>query len=549
MGTGCVHDGADISSEPVVDEPQAWFREVAVERGIIFLLESGARDQYLLPEIITGGAALFDMEGDGDLDAYLVQAGNLSDSTQRTGNRLFTNNGSGFFTDVTANSGAGHSGYGMGVSAGDFDGDGWTDLFVSNYGPNLLLKNMGGVRFDDVSVAKRVSDESWGASSAFFDMDLDGDLDLFVANYLDWSLEADKDCVSSLGESDYCGPVNYQTPMADLLYRNDGKGGFDEVSKEAGLHAAYGPGLGVVCADFDEDGYPDVFVANDGASNQLWMNKRDGTFADQAVLRGCAVDDSGSPKACMGVNVVDLDDNGTLDLHVVNLETETDSYYRNEGSYFSDVTTTTGLATHSVLFTRFGTGILDFNNDGWLDLYYANGRAYKNNPKRYSDDPFAEPNALFRGLSGPRFEEVLPRGGTETLLATTSRGAAFGDVNNDGAVDVLVANRDAPAFLLLNQAPHRGNWIMFWVLTRAGSPAEGARVTMRLDSTEKMREVRSAYSYLSANDPRVHIGLGEKTRVNDVVVRWSDGMRENFGDFDTNRIVQLKRGKGFTVLP
>ena len=251
----------------------------------------------------------------------------------------------------------------------------------------------------------------------------------------------------------------------------------------------------------------------------------------------------------MGVNVVDIDDNGTLDLHVVNLETETDSFYRNEGAFFTDVTTTTGLAIRSALFTRFGTGILDFDNDGWLDLYSANGRVFKNNPKRYSDDPFAEPNILFRGSPGPRFEEVLPRGGTAELLVATSRGAAFGDVDNDGGVDVLVINRDASAYLLHNRASSRGNWLMFWVVNRAGSPAEGARVTMRVGSTRKIREVRSAYSYLVANDPRVHIGLGDLSKVADVEVRWSGGETEGFGDFAGNQIVYLRRGAGSPTIP
>ncbi len=493
---------------------------------------------------MTGGTALFDMDNDGDLDAYLVQAGSLEDSTRLTGNRLFSNNGSGFFTDATKGSGSGHRGYGMGAGTGDFDGDGLTDLFVSNFGSNLLLKNKGDGVFADVSMPAGVDDNQWGTSSTFFDMDRDGDLDLYVANYLDWSVETDQECVSSLGEPDYCAPVNFKAPVADLIYRNDGEGRFEDMSQRAGLHESFGAGLGVVSADFDEDGRFDIFVANDGSANQLWMNQGDGTFADHAVLRGCAVDDTGGPKACMGVNVVDIDDNGTLDLHVVNLETETDSFYRNEGAFFTDVTTTTGLAIRSALFTRFGTGILDFDNDGWLDLYSANGRVFKNNPKRYSDDPFAEPNILFRGSPGPRFEEVLPRGGTAELLVATSRGAAFGDVDNDGGVDVLVINRDASAYLLHNRASSRGNWLMFWVVNRAGSPAQGARVTMRVGSTRKIREVRSAYSYLAANDPRIHIGLGDLSKVADVEVRWSDGIRESFGKFEANRIYWLRRGGG-----
>ena len=525
-----------------------WFADVATERGIRFAFDSGHRDRHYLPEIMAGGAALFDMDNDGDLDAYMVQAGNLDDPTdQRPGNQLFRNNGEGFFVNATPGSGSDDRGYGMGVCVGDYDADGDADLYVTNVGPNVLLQNLGEGRFSDLSRAAAVDDPEWGTGAVFLDFDIDGDLDLFVVNYLHWTVESDKECVTVLGEPDYCGPTNYNTPLPDALFRNNGNGTFADVRTEAGLAAAYGNGLGVISGDFDDDGWTDIFVANDATKNQLWMNQLNGTFIDEAVLRGCAVDDSAGPKSCMGVNAVDIDDNGTLDLHVVNMETQTDSFYRNQGEYFSDVTATTGLALGTPIFTRFGTGILDLDNDGWLDLYSVAGRIFMNNPKLYSSDPFAEPNILFRGQPGARFEQVLPQGGTEELLVGTSRAAAFGDVDNDGGMDVLVVNRDAPALFLRNIVEDRGNWLILQVVESTGSAAEGARVVFQMGSQRKRRDVRTAYSYLSANDPRIHIGLGAEARVSEVEVRWTDGEVELYGEYEANQIVHLARGKGLSA--
>ncbi len=529
------------------NEVGPWFEEAARERGIDFVHESGHREHYLMPEIMAGGAALFDMDGDGDLDAYLVQGGSLEGGPQYF-NQLYRNKGAGRFENVTAESGSGDGGYGMGVAVGDYDGDGDTDLYVTNVGANALLQNDGLGRFTDVTGQARVGDRSWGAGAAFLDYDGDGDLDLFAANYIDWSLETRKECANSLGGPDYCSPQDYKAPVRDLLYRNNGDGTFTDVSLAAGLDAAFGNGLGVVCGDFDGDGRTDIFVANDSVMNQLWMNRGDGTFVDQALLRGCALDDSGIAKAGMGVSAVDVDDNSTLDLLVVNLESETDSFYRNQGTYFTDATAAVGLAWGTHLYTRFGVGLLDFDNDGHLDLYAANGRIDRGSSTRTAADPFAEPNLLFGGRPNGRFEEVLPRGGTSELLVATSRAAAFGDVDDDGGVDVLVVNRDAPAHLLLNVVAARGEWIAFRVLNEHGSAALGAVVTFGVGDAGKTREIRTAYSYLAANDPRVHAGLGAAAGAADVVVRWPAGSRERFGSFVGGRTVTLRQGTGAAVV-
>jgi hypothetical protein len=520
-----------------------WFEEVASQRGLRFVYASGHADRHYLPEIMGGGAALFDMDNDGDLDAYLVQAGDLLDpSGNRPGNRLFRNRGDGSFEDATDGSGAGVRGYGMGVTAGDYDNDGDTDLYVTNLGPNVLLRNDGGGRFTDVSAAAGVADARWSTSAAFLDYDADGDLDLFVVNYINWSPAGELDCYSLTGVSDYCAPKNYNAPSPDTLYRNDGDGVFTDVSVGAGLRAAFGNGLGIAPGDFDGDGRLDVFVANDGMPNQLWLNRGQGRFEDAALVRGCAVDLDGRAKAGMGVHATDVDDDSDLDLLVVNLDGESDSFFRNNGAYFADDTAAVGLRVPSRPFTRFGMALLDFDNDGRLDLYEANGRVGRQS-EQYSSDVFAEPNLLLRGTTTGRFEEVSPRGGTDTTLIATSRAAAFGDIDNDGGLDIVVVNRDAPAYLLRNTV-RRGHWMAFRVVDEHGRDALGASVTLSVGARRIRRDVSAAFSYLASNDPRVHVGLGSETRVAEVKVRWLDGSVESFGEFDADRLVVLRRGAG-----
>ena len=527
----------------------AWFEEVAMERGIDFRFKSGHREHFFMPEIMAGGAALLDMDNDGDLDAYLVQGGDLNDERGATPyNQLYRNLGAGQFENATAGSGADDRGYGMGVAAGDYDSDGDTDLFVTNVGPNVLLRSTGAGQFDEVTAAAGVGDGAWSASAAFVDYDRDGDLDLYATRYMNWSKEMEKDCRNPVGELDYCYPPIYEAQEPDLLYQNNGDGTFTDVSLAAGLHAAYGYGLGVVCGDFDGDGWTDIFVANDGSKNQLWVNQGDGTFVDQAQLRGCALDESGRAKAGMGVSAIDIDDDGTLDLLVVNLRQQTDSFFRNQGEYFTDATASVGLVWDRGAFARFGVGIHDFDNDSLLDLYAANGSIGRvTNYVQYAADPFAEPNLLFRGRPGTRFEEVLPRGGVGKPLIATSRAAAFGDVDDDGGVDVLIVNRDARAYLLHNVVKDRGNWVTMRILNQHGSDALGAVVTFDVAGVRKTREVRSAYSYQAANDPRIHVGLGAANTISRVIVRWPRGHRESFGAFSWGEQITLQWGRGVEI--
>ncbi|MCZ6709677.1 MAG: CRTAC1 family protein [Gammaproteobacteria bacterium] len=540
-------------SAPPDEEPaqtlngDPWFEERSQQAGLDFTQRSGQRGQFLFPEITCGGAALFDMDADADLDVYFVQSGRFADDpADRPPNQLFRNRGDGTFEEVTDGSGADDRGYGMGVATGDYDNDGDVDLYITNVGPNVLLRNDGKGRFADVTGHAGVGHPGWGTSAVFLDYDADGDLDLFVVNYIYWSINVERDCFTPAGMRDYCDPKVYEAPAEDVLYRNNGDGTFTDVSAEAGITTAYGNGLGVVSGDFNGDHLVDVFVANDGMLNQLWINQGNGHFHDGAMLSGCALDQNGIAKAGMGVAANDVDDDSDLDLLVVNLYNESDSFYRNAGEYFVDDTATVGLGTVTRTFTRFGTALLDLDNDGRLDIYEANGRV-RGQSSLHSDDPFAEPNMLLYGTASGGFEEVRPRGGTASPLVATSRAAAFGDIDNDGGIDILVVNRDGPAHLLRNIVDRRGLWIMFRVLDEHARDALGATVTLQVGERTITRDVRTAYSYLAANDPRIHVGLGDHTGAEDVTVRWVNGPVERFGRYDADQVVTLRHGSGMRV--
>ncbi len=536
-------------TESIPDQPAgpAWFEECAAQSGIDFLHQSGHVTDLNFPEIMSTGIALFDMDRDGDLDLYLVQGGHWSkkegarDAVQ--GNQLYENDGQGGFKNVTAGSGADDKGYGMGVSTGDYDGDGDVDLYVSNLNENVLLQNDGTGHFTDVTEAAGVGLAIWSASTAFVDYDRDGDLDLFVSNYIYWDEDSELPCQDPPRGLTYCSPKSYDAPTPDVLYRNDGDGTFTDVSLEVGLRSSRGNGLGVLCADFDGDGLQEIFVANDGTPNKLWVVGADGKLTEKGLLKGCAVDDQGHAKAGMGVSAADLDFDGDEDLLVVNLKGEADSLYRNDGGRFSDRTPRAGLAHISSKRTRFGVVLRDFDHDGAIDLYQANGHV--THPiKPSKGDPFADHNNLIRGLPKMRFEAVSPQGGVASPLIATSRAAAFGDIDNDGDLDLVVHNRDLGAHLLRNIAPKNGNWIQVRLEETSGAPAIGATLSAKADDRTMHRQVRTAESYCAASDPRIHFGLGQCKSLTSIQVTWSDGQVEFFGELVSDKIHTLRRGEG-----
>jgi len=418
---------------------------------------------------------------------------------------------------------------------------------VTNLGTNILYRNNGDGTFTDVTQEAGVGNVSWGTSAAFFDYDGDGLLDLVIANYLNWSPDHEMDCYSRGGVPDYCSPMNYKSPAMDTLYHNKGDGTFENVTISAGLDKAFGNGLGVVCADFNHDGRWDIFIANDAMPNQLWMNQGNGKFVDEAIIRGCAVNRMGIAEAGMGVAVVDIYQRGWLDLFVTHLEAEGNRLWINSDGYFTDIVTPKGPGAPSLPFTGFGVAFADFDNDGNLDVYVANGKVKHGQREFDSKDPYAEPNTLLRGLGKGDFEEVMPQGGVVKPLIATSRGLAIGDFDNDGGIDIVVINRDGPVHLLRNLVGASGRWITFNVMTRRGTDAIGADVRIEADGKTYWRHVNPNEGYCSSNDPRVHCGLGPAERVSRVTVRWQNGMEEWFGPYQAGRFYELREGAGRRV--
>jgi hypothetical protein len=539
-----VLSGCRTSRESSVDQgPPAWFEDVTDSSGINFVHVRG-QTRYWLPEITGSGGAWIDYDRDGDLDLYLVQSGDLAAPVdQQPGNVLYQNLGNGKFTDVTRRAGVGDRGYGMGAAVADYDGDGFDDLYVTNVGPNVLFRNNGNGTFQDVTESAGVGHTGWSTSAAFFDYDRDGDLDLFVTNYIHWSPATDLECYTSDNRRDYCTPESYHAPLGDVLYRNRGDGTFEDVSTAAGLRTADGNGFGIAIADFNQDGRLDIYVANDGNPNQLWIQTPDGRFGDQGFATGCAVDAVGAAEAGMGVSAVDIENDGDLDLFVTNLVKETNTLYLNEEGLFRDATAIAGLAASSLPFTGFGLGFADFDHDQELDLYIANGRVSLAQAPIASEDPFAEPDSVMRGVGGGRFEEVRPPGGTRPTLNENSRAALFGDYDADGDVDVLVTNNGGRARLLENRVASRGNWIRFNVLASDGREATGAAVRIETAGKVQWRLVGRTFSYLASNDPVIHFGLGEATSADRVLVRWPNGTEQPFGSFAAGKTHTLSQSE------
>jgi hypothetical protein len=547
---GCSKSPAPLANQtPVVGSPtngEPWFEEIAAQAGVNFRFSTGHQPgRYYMPEVKGGGLGLLDYDKDGYLDIFCVQAGAIDPAvTNRPVHKLFRNLGNLKFQDVTDQAGIIDNGsYGVGCACGDYNNDGFPDIYVTALGTNVLYRNNGNGTFTDVTQAAGADHAGWGASSAFFDYDGDGNLDLIIANYIKWSREAEVECYSRAGQRDYCSPLNYKAPSMATLYHNRGNGTFEDVSLAAGLDKAYGYGLGVVCADFNQDGRPDIYMANDATPNQLWINQGNGHFTDEALTRGCAVNSFGMAEAGMGIAVADLFDRGQFDLFITHLVGEGNRLFVNSNGYFTDFITPKGPGAPSLPYTGFGDAFEDFDNDGYLDLFIANGRVKRGQVDLDPNDPYAEPNNLLRGLGDGQFEEVFPQGGTSPVLLASSRGAGFGDLDNDGGIDIVISNRDGPTHILHNLIGRRNHWVTFKVLDSRGLEAIGALLRLEAGGRRQWRQVQPNQSYCSSNDPRVHYGLGKVTQVDKVVVRWPKGTEETFGPFEANRIYELREGK------
>ena len=546
------------------------FFDRATASGVDFAHFNGMSGELYFVEMNGAGAALIDYDRDDDLDLYLVQGTMLgpgktiADATLPPGDsgplrdRLYRNelvpSGELRFTDVTEQSGIDARGYGMGVAAGDVDNDGWPDLYVTNFGANQLWRNNGDGTFSDVTAAAGVGEERWSVPATFVDYDRDGWLDLYVGNYVDFTIPGHQTCLTAAGSRDYCGPRAYH-PESDRLFRNLGAAAgvrFEDRSATAGLRAAPGATLGALAGDFNGDGWPDLYVANDQMRNFMWLNPAaaDGrqSFREEALMAGTAVNDEGQPEGSMGVDAGDYDNDGDEDLFMTHITRETNTLYANDGGgFFVDSTIAAELGPASWEYTGFGTGLFDYDNDGWLDVLVVNGavRLVEAQVRDKEPHPLRQRNLLFRNLGG-RFEEVSGRAGEVFALAEVGRGAAFGDVDNDGDTDVLVTNNAGPARLLINQVGQDRHWLGLDLRGTAGDRQMlGAWVGVRRpDRPTLWRRARSGGSYASAGDARVLVGLGESAAVSGVEVHWPDGRVESWQITEVDRYHTLRQGSG-----
>ncbi len=559
--------------EPPATHPEnkpELFTEVAEQVGIRFTHFNGMSGEYYYPEVVGSGCGFFDYDNDGDLDVYLVQ-GNMLGPGKTLAEAFFppspdealtdhlfrnelivTQHGTRrlSFSDVTEQSKLQTSGYGIGVSAGDYNNDGWTDLYVSNFGPNQLLRNNGDGTFTDVTREAGVDDPRLSVIAAFFDYDQDGWLDLYVVNHLEFDFEKHKPCSSPIRPQEYCSTRMYPA-LPGRLFRNLANGSFEDVTTKSHVDREYGAGLGIVTADLNGDGWLDIYVANDGSPNQLWINRKDGTFRNEALLAGAAVNMDGAAEASMGIDAGDFDEDGDLDLFMTHDLNETNTIYINDGKgWFDDRSVSVGLAAPSQGYTAFGTAWFDYNNDGWLDLFIANGavRANAEHSSVRQKYPLDQTNQLFANLGNGRFKETTHEAGSTFTLSEVSRGAAFGDVDNDGDMDILLANNSGPARLLINNVGNKKPWLGLRLVDRFNRDALGATVHVTGISGRKFwRRVRTDGSYASANDPRILLGLGDNQGVRAVRVYWPGGRVEEWRDLPIGRYTVLREGSGVTT--
>ncbi len=541
---------------------EEWFVDRAAAAGIDFLHVNGMSGRFYQPEIMGPGVALFDYDNDGDLDVYLVQGGFLGPEADRPADaptdRLFRNglevgeNGERRlrFTDVTEESRLVTRGYGMGVATGDFDNDGWIDLYRTALGANQMFRNNGNGgdgTFTDVTARTGTGDPRWSVSASFVDVDRDGWLDLFVGNYLSYTLEAHTPCFNRSGPPDYCPPEVYRA-QPSRFYRNRGDGTFVDATAAAGLAGEFGPALGVATADFNGDGWIDIFVANDQKENQLWINQQDDTFRNMAPVWGVAVGANGELKADMGVDGGDFDNDGDEDLFITELTGQGSTLYVNTGTgLFEDQSARQGIRVPSLPYTGFGAGWIDVDNDGWLDIVAVNGYVTQNLEALAPDNPFPlqQRNQVFRNRRTGGFEEVTDCAGPAFQLSDVSRGAAFGDIDNDGDTDVVIANANGPVRLLINNIGASNHWLGLRLLSAQGRDALGARVAVTLtNGSTSWRRARADGSYASANDPRVLVGLGESAAPVQVRVVWPSGRVETWSDVPADRYTTLREGAG-----
>jgi enediyne biosynthesis protein E4 len=535
------------------DQPFSRFTDVALSAGLAAPMIYGKTDHvtYII-ESMGGGCAFIDYDNDGWIDIFLLGGTRLEGPPPGATNRLYKNNRDGTFTDVTEKSGLHSVGWATGVCVGDYNNDGYEDLFCTQFGQNKLYRNNGDGTFTDVTQQAGLlsAGARFGTGCSFLDYNRDGLLDLFVSNYVEFDLETapkpsvDNSQCNSQGVAVYCGPRGMKGGHHSL-YRNNGDGTFTDVSEEAGIagfHASYG--LTVVTADLDEDGWPDIFIACDSTPSLLFMNNRNGTFTEDALIRGLAVNEEGREYAGMGVGVGDYDLDGHLDLFKTHFQLQPSGLYHNSGkAIFDDVSTSSGVAGEN-RYVAWGTGIVDLDNDGYPDIFMVTGNVYPELEKPFPRFPFKGPRIVFRNLGNGRFQELIEEAGPGVAARHVSRGCAFGDFDNDGDLDILIMNQNEPPSLLRNDAPQGNHWLKIKLIgTKSNRSGIGSRVIVRYGNKVQAQQVLSQSSYISSNDPRLHFGLGAEKNA-DIEVHWPNGLQESFKNVSADQLLTIREGSG-----
>jgi len=529
------------------DQPvQVRFTDITALAGITFKHAESAEKRYLV-ESMSGGVALFDYDNDGYQDIYFVNCltVGLARAGGKTKSALYHNNGDGTFADVTDKSGLGDVGWGMGVAVGDYNNDGFDDVYVTCLGGNHLFKNNGNGTFSDVTKVAGVSDGRWSTGAAFVDYDHDGYLDLFVANYVEYDLNhlpefgKDKTCQYK-GIAVQCGPRGLRG-SGDSLFHNNGDGTFTDVSKKAGVSDPNGYfGMGVICSDFDDDGLIDIFVADDSTPNLLYHNNGDGTFKEIGFVSGTALSENGAEQGSMGVTVGDYDHDGRFDIFVTNFVDDYDTLYHNDGrNFFTDVSYKTNVAAVSMPLVRWGTKFFDYDNDGWVDLFIACGHVY---PQL---DRYRQRKLLHHNNRDGTFTEVAAQSGAPLMQERAGRGVAFGDLDNDGDVDMVVNDLDGPPLVLRNDGGNANNSVLIKTVgVKSNRDGIGARVKIVSGDLTQIDEVRSGGSYISQNDLRLHFGLEKRRKIDLIEIRWPSGVVDKITNANVNKILIVKEGQG-----
>ena len=518
------------------------FVDVTEAAGIHFKHSNGKTEQKHIIETMGSGVVFFDYDTDGDADLYFVNSGNIPQARQdaqqaHLGNVLYRNDGDGRFTDVTETSGTGDTGYGMAAAAGDIDNDGYADLYVANFGQDTLYRNNGDGTFTDITEAAGIDNTLWGIAAVYLDFDVDGDLDIFVVNYLVYEL--------SMPVTTFKGIVGYGHPRSyegtpDVLYRNNGDGTFTNIAETAGVtNPTEGRGMAAVACDYDNDGFPDIYVANDTNRNFLYHNNGDGTFTDESLFIGVGYDESGVAEGSMGIDCGDYNGDGWLDLIVANSEKAT--LYRNEeGLFFADATAESGLQQPTLPFVGFSPLFLDYDNDGHLDLFCANGHPQDVIEILMDHETYAQRDQMFQNRGDGTYADVSETAGayfTETLVG---RAAATADYDNDGDTDIVIMNSNQRAVLLRNDGGNANNWIGIKLVgSQRNRDGIGAKVTVSTADMTQIREVKSGSSYASGSDTRLLFGLGENQRVEKIAIVWQGGTTQVLKDVSINQILTI----------